>query len=201
MTSIANDPPDAERPTPGDAGRWAEAWHRELDAEASESWMRLRAELDPLLEAQESSGELGLDRAVPIRLAAFLDAMRSDSDLLRPTADDPDRDGRRASPFDAESGSRPAGTIVGGCEIVRLAGRGGMGEVYEAIDRSLGAGSSRRVALKLLPAATGPLRTSLAEALRRDVAALSRLEHPSIARLYSRRHRPRSLGSRTARIS
>lgn len=194
MASTPNELRDGDCPAPGgDASLWAKAWDRELDAEASESWMRLRAELDPLLEAHESSGDLGLDRSVPNRLAALLDAARSDFDLLRPPADDPEQDAGRAagaerphaSPLDAGLGTLRPGTLVGGCETVRLAGRGGMGEVYEAIDRSLGAGSGRRVALKLLPAAaTGPARTSLGASLHRDVAALARLEHPSIARLY-----------------
>ena len=187
MTSSEDDSPDADRPAgrDTDAGRWAEAWDRELDAEASESWMRIRAELDPLLEACESSGDIGEVGDVPNRLAPFLDAMRSDFDLLRPRSVASERETSDAASVAHAAGSLAPGATLGGCEIMRVAGCGGMGEVYEAIDRSLGADSERRVALKLLPAgATASSRASLAAALHRDVAALSRIEHPSIARLY-----------------
>ena len=57
-----------------------------------------------------------------------------------------------------------------------------MGEVYEALDLTLGPGLERRVALKVL-SSTG-VEDDLVVSLERDIAALVRLEHPGIARLY-----------------
>jgi WD40 repeat protein len=73
----------------------------------------------------------------------------------------------------------PAGTSVGGFEVVRLLGRGGMGEVYLARDLVLG----RKVALKfLMPGRvpSGPLDRILVEA-----RTTARLNHPHIVTLYS----------------
>jgi serine/threonine protein kinase len=65
-------------------------------------------------------------------------------------------------------------------EIVRLLGKGGMGEVYVAEDTKLG----RRVALKVLPKemAADPERRSRFEREARAVAALS---HPNIVTVHS----------------
>src|SRR5215212_7163196 len=73
----------------------------------------------------------------------------------------------------------PAGTRVGRYRIESLLGAGGMGEVYDAIDTSLG----RRVALKLLPAdmAGDPARV---ERFLREAQAASALDHPAIVTVY-----------------
>jgi eukaryotic-like serine/threonine-protein kinase len=71
------------------------------------------------------------------------------------------------------------GEIAGPYEIVSFISRGGMGEVYLAQDRRL----SRRVALKLLPAAF----TKDNERLRRfeqEARAASALNHPNIITIY-----------------
>ncbi|MGA0872879.1 MAG: serine/threonine protein kinase, partial [Phycisphaerales bacterium] len=166
----------------GSAGvdRWSEAWDLPLDPEASESWMRLREELDPLLEQLDSTGSLVDPSTVAHRLEPYLAALRLDADRFE---DPPGSKAAGASQSEHRDGELVDGSIFGGCEIVRLAGRGGMGEVYEAIDRTLGIDGSRRVALKLLPSDREAGRL-IAETLHRDVAALARLEHPSIARLY-----------------
>ena len=65
-------------------------------------------------------------------------------------------------------------------EIVRLLGKGGMGEVYVAEDTKLG----RRVALKVLPKemATDPERRSRFE---REARAVAGLNHPNIVTVHS----------------
>jgi serine/threonine protein kinase len=68
--------------------------------------------------------------------------------------------------------------LAGRFELVRLLGRGGMGEVYEAIDRTDGA----RVALKTVRGdrAADPL---VVERFRREIALARRVVHPNVARV------------------
>ncbi len=75
------------------------------------------------------------------------------------------------------------GTRLGPYEIVALAARGGMGEVYRAQDTRLG----RDVAVKVLPArfATDP---ELRQRFEREARAISALSHPAICPLYDVGH-------------
>jgi tetratricopeptide (TPR) repeat protein len=72
----------------------------------------------------------------------------------------------------------PAGARVGAWRVVRLLGRGGMGEVYlaERADASF----DKQVALKLVQGVMTPGAQARVEA---EKQALARLEHPHIARL------------------
>lgn len=89
----------------------------------------------------------------------------------------------RAAPFLAVEFPRlEAGQKFGNYEIVRLIGRGGMGEVYLAKDEVL----NRRIALKLLPADY----TTHPERLRRfqqEALAVSALNHPNILTIHELR--------------
>ena len=67
------------------------------------------------------------------------------------------------------------GITVGGFEIIRMLGEGGMGEVYLAKQLSLG----RNVALKILPAQM-KMRRGVVERFFKEVQLLARLEHPNI---------------------
>ena len=73
----------------------------------------------------------------------------------------------------------PAGSRLGGCEVISLLGQGGMGEVYRARDTKLG----RDVALKILPAAftNDPERVAR---FRREAQVLAALNHPHIAQIH-----------------
>ncbi|HSA59773.1 MAG TPA: serine/threonine-protein kinase, partial [bacterium] len=62
-------------------------------------------------------------------------------------------------------------------QIIRPLGEGGMGRVFLAEDRKEG----RKVALKFLPEGADP---KMAQALKDEVALLSRLSHPSLIALY-----------------
>ncbi|MEJ7727820.1 MAG: protein kinase [Polyangiaceae bacterium] len=70
--------------------------------------------------------------------------------------------------------------MVGGrYEVVRFIAQGGMGEVYEALDRELGV----RVALKrLLPAAARSRRAI--ERFKREIQLARRVTHPNVCRIF-----------------
>ena len=70
------------------------------------------------------------------------------------------------------------GDGLGGYRIARLLGAGGFAEVYEAVDR---AGVHR--ALKVL-SAQAPQAARLRAGLAREAAALTRIEHVNVVRLY-----------------
>ena len=72
--------------------------------------------------------------------------------------------------------SLDAGTLLGRFEVIRLRGKGGMGEVYEAHDPEL----DRAVALKVLP----PGRDEAWQRLLREAQALARLAHPNVVSVH-----------------
>ena len=72
--------------------------------------------------------------------------------------------------------SLAAGTKLGQYEILALIGKGGMGEVYRAIDTKL----KRDVALKILPAAVARDGDRMAR-FQREAEVLASLSHPNIA--------------------
>jgi formylglycine-generating enzyme required for sulfatase activity len=72
----------------------------------------------------------------------------------------------------------PAGTRIGGYEIVRPIGYGGMGTVYEALQTS----PRRKVALKVLR--WGLASPSAVRRFRYESELLARLQHPGIAQIY-----------------
>jgi predicted ATPase/serine/threonine protein kinase len=75
--------------------------------------------------------------------------------------------------------AKPLTGRIGAYEVVRLVGRGGMGEVYLAHDTRLG----RKVAVKLLrPALTG--HTDATRRFEQEARAASSLNHPNIVTIY-----------------
>jgi serine/threonine-protein kinase len=73
-----------------------------------------------------------------------------------------------------------AGECWGQFELVRLLGRGGMGEVYEATDRLL----DRRVAIKVLSGGAAGAADRQVQHLVEEARAAARLEHPNVVTVY-----------------
>jgi serine/threonine-protein kinase len=72
------------------------------------------------------------------------------------------------------------GARLGPYEIAALIGEGGMGEVYRAVDTTLG----RAVAIKILPEAFAADTKRLAR-FEREARTLAALNHPNIAHIYA----------------
>jgi serine/threonine protein kinase/tetratricopeptide (TPR) repeat protein len=73
----------------------------------------------------------------------------------------------------------PAGEVVAGrYQVERLAGRGGMGEVYRAIDLV----TAEPVAMKILRAQSGRIDEEVANRFNREARLLADLRHPGIVR-------------------
>ena len=83
-----------------------------------------------------------------------------------------------ASGDEARDSSLPPGSTLGQYRILRLLGRGGMGEVYEAEHTTLGL----RYALKLLPADFAS-RPGALERFRQEARVMAQLQHPNIIKV------------------
>ena len=83
-------------------------------------------------------------------------------------------------PAPMQSNRLQPNSMVGDFRIVKKIGSGGMGEVYEALQVSLG----RRVALKVLPAASCLDERSL-QRFRHEAQAAATLQHPHIVPVYA----------------
>jgi eukaryotic-like serine/threonine-protein kinase len=77
------------------------------------------------------------------------------------------------------SGHKPGDLVAGRFRIVRWLGRGGMGDVYEALDLQL----SEPVALKTIRGSIADVRTVLAR-FKREVQLARRLSGPNICRIH-----------------
>ncbi|MBU3727809.1 MAG: serine/threonine protein kinase [Phycisphaerales bacterium] len=151
------------------------AWRRVMDAveaaleiaaDARIHWMRASSGLAP---AEMRMAEEMLAHAERIER---LDASGEASDVMRFIPELLDE----VPAATGGTGRLAPGVQLGRFTVVRLLGSGGMGEVYECRDETLG----QVVAVKTLPAHASSMRE---RRLAREAAAMARLDHPSIARL------------------
>jgi serine/threonine-protein kinase len=142
-------------------------------------------EVDELVQA-------ALERAPHERAAFLAEACANDEDLRREVESLLSFEGQATGFIEAPSykataemfvseGGTPlfAGRTLGHYRVEREIGRGGMGEIYLAVDTRLG----RPVALKLLPASFIRDAERVAR-FRREARAVSLLNHPNIVTIY-----------------
>ncbi len=154
-------------------GHWGLVWdlfHRALETgseeraafltEACGGDKELRSEVEKLLAAHEHESQL-LD---------LLTELAPEGDTSRPT---------ELPEVPPEQELAPGAVLADRFEIVGLVGRGGMGAVYEAQDRELGA----RVALKTLLAALSGSSAAL-DRFRREIQLAKQVTHPNVCRIY-----------------
>jgi len=107
----------------------------------------------------------------------------------------PDSTADTATPHPAGPGGRaaaafaPGASVAGRYEIVRFIAAGGMGEVYEALDRMLGT----HVALKTIrPELVA--RPHMLERFRREILLARRVTHRNVCRIFDLGHQPAEPG-------
>ena len=141
-------------------------------------WAKIEAALDDLLEVPVPERTAVLERLTAGQpdLRATLESLLAHVDLPHDLLDRPAIEALSGEA--ANAGALAPGTKLGAYGIVRLMGRGGMGEVYRAI--RIDGQFDQTVALKLVRAGSG---TSV-ERFNAERQILAALDHPSIARLY-----------------
>jgi len=110
------------------------------------------------------------DRALREAVSGLLEAFDGAGDFLERTPAD--------LALDHADADEPLPTRIGGYEVVRILGAGGMGIVYEARQESL----NRRVAIKVIHPALAS--SHWLKRFRREAEILGHLQHPGIAHIY-----------------
>src|SRR5262245_45529455 len=120
----------------------------------------------------------------PEERSRFLDRECGTDATLRSTIETLLREDGNPSVLDAPIADSLATTLspgmfIGPYEVVSVAGVGGMGQVYRAVDQRL----KRNVAIKALPIEFSHDRERLAR-LQREATVLASVNHPNVATIY-----------------
>lgn len=151
---------------------------QDLDSLPSELQERLAEILDQYATSVESGNPISLDSFIQDhpQLRSYIERMVIDIDALCKVPDEL----KSSSLSRFSAGAISKGTLLGDFEIVHEIGRGGMGIVYLARQRSL----QRRVALKILPFAA-VLDPNQISRFHTEAQAAASLHHPNIVPVYS----------------
>ena len=141
-----------------------------------EQWRRLQELFEEVTQRPPSEREAALERiAVTVENASLLRELRR---LVEHS--EPDPEFLRPIEAGCNTGMMRPGDLVGGrFEIVRLISRGGMGAVFEALDRKL----NEPVAIKVIAPEYSRDR-KLLERFLREVQIARRISHPNICRIH-----------------
>jgi len=148
-----------------------------------ERWQQLK----PLLDAALEKGDLERDAFVASACGSDLSLRQELMSLLAATQVDSLAEAAAPTPTSA----RPFADgqlLLGRFRVVRLIGRGGMGEVYEAEDLELG-----RVALKTIRSNTG-VGSQLLQRFRQEIQLARRVSHANVCKIYELFTLPESAG-------
>lgn len=143
---------------------------------------------EPRLRRLEDAIEAFLDRDQTASGEDLLANNEELADLIRPMLDHGTHDALAQDSFDATpvAGLRDVGRSgevirrIGDLDVIREIGRGGMGIVFEAVDRLL----KRRVAVKIMLRAADMSASSIVR-FRREAELAASLSHPSIVPVHA----------------
>jgi tetratricopeptide (TPR) repeat protein len=147
-------------------------------------WDRIQELFASALERPVSGRAAFLDQAIPSdpRVRAEVQRLLDEHERAGSTLD---------APAYAAGDRLQSGRVLNGrFRIVRSLGRGGMGEVYEAVDQEL----SERVAVKTIRPEIAADPTALAR-FRQEMQLARRITHPNICRLFDLHHSSDSPGA------
>lgn len=137
------------------------------------------ADVSPGLLAVQTCLDSGLARAFALGDLAAPCVERIDAHIDRCPACHALVVAALAAPARARAELAPDARLAGRYRIVRFIGRGGMGEIYEAVDETLG----ERVALKCLAPALAENPRGV-EYLKSEAQLARKVSHPNVCRVY-----------------